>query len=204
MLHNKRCNWGDFMPPKQKFTREQIITIALEITRCKGFSAVTARGLGEKLGTSSRPIFTAFKNMDEVKHETILVARTVYNEYIEKALTEEMPFKSVGLQYFRFAQNEPKLFELLFMTADNATTIADVLPAIDDNSDKILLSIQKLYGLSRETSYRFYQNMWVFTHGFACLCATGVSRLSEEEVNSRLIEVCTGLLIKIKSEGTQK
>ena len=192
------------MPPKQKFTREQIVSTALEITRKEGFSAVTARGLGEKLGTSSRPIFTAFKNMDEVKHETILAARAVYNEYIEKALAEEDPFKSVGLQYFNFAKNEPKLFEMLFMNAENAVPLTDVLPVIDNNSEKILLSIQKQFGLSQVDSYRLYQNMFVFTHGLACLCVTGVSRLSGEEVNARLIEICTGLIIKIKSEGTQK
>ena len=188
------------MPPKQKFTKGQIVTAALEITRREGFSAVTARGLGGKLGVSSRPIFTAFKNMDEVKRDTILAARALYNSYIEKALAEEIPFKSVGLQYFQFAENEPELFKLLFMTADNALTLTDVLPVIDDNSEKILVSIQKPYGLSQEHAYMLYQNMFVFTYGLACLCATGVSRLSEEEVNARLTEVFAGLLIKLKSE----
>lgn len=192
------------MPPKQKFTKEQITAAALDITRREGFPAVTARRLGEELGTSSRPIFTAFKNMDEVKHEVILAARAVYNNYIEKGLSEEVPFRGVGMQYFNFAKDEPELFKLLFMTSDNALTLADIIPVIDDNSEKILSSLQKPYGLTQDNAYRLYQNMWVFTHGFACLCATGVSRLSEDDVISHLTEVFTGLLIKIKSEANQE
>jgi AcrR family transcriptional regulator len=191
------------LPPKQKFTKEEIIAAALDIVRKDGITALTARELGAKLGTSSRPIFTAFRNMDEVKRGVILAAKSLYNDYTEEGLTEEIAFKGVGKQYFHFAQNEPKLFELLFMTADNAMTLTDILPSIDDNSEKILLSIQEPYGLSRENAYNLYQNMWVYTHGLACLCATGVSHLSEEEVSARLTDVFIGQLKKIKSEGKQ-
>ena len=37
------------MPPKAKFTREEIVSAALEITRAGGISAVTARAVGSKL-----------------------------------------------------------------------------------------------------------------------------------------------------------
>ena len=55
------------MPPKKKFTREEIIQIAYEMAREKGIDAVVARELGKRMGTSSSPIFTAFKNMEEVQ-----------------------------------------------------------------------------------------------------------------------------------------
>ena len=55
------------MPPKPKFSREEIVDAALDIVSREGVSALTARELGEKLGSSPRPIFTVFKSMDEVK-----------------------------------------------------------------------------------------------------------------------------------------
>jgi AcrR family transcriptional regulator len=187
-------------PPVTKFTRSEIIAAALNLTRREGFKAVTARGLGTELGTSSRPVFTAFQNMDEVHKEIITAARELYNSYVDKGLAEEIAFKGVGMQYIRFAREEPNLFGLLFMTpGKTAFMIDDILPAIDENSERILESIQKPYGLSREHSIRMYQNMWVFTHGIACLCATGVSRLTEDEAGARLTEVFIGLLTKIKS-----
>lgn len=64
------------------------------------------------------------------------------------------------MQYLRFAKEEPHLFELLFMTSgETAFNLNDVLPAIDDNSDIILKSIEEPYGLSREVSYRLYQSL---------------------------------------------
>ena len=188
------------MPPVQKFTRDEIVAAALNLARRDGIAGITARGLGAELGVSSRPIFTAFRNMEEVQQKTVFAARALYNSYVEKGLAEEIAFKGVGMQYIRFAREEPRLFGLLFMTADDtALSLNDILPAIDDNSDSILASIQKSYGLSREQSNKLYQNMWIFTHGIACLCATGVSRLTEDEVSEWLTEVFTGFLLKITS-----
>lgn len=51
-------NRGKSMPPKQKFTKEEVVNAALEITRRDGINALTARRLGAELDSSSRPIFT--------------------------------------------------------------------------------------------------------------------------------------------------
>jgi len=72
------------MPPKQRYTREEVIATALDIARKDGLSTVTARDLGKRLGCSSSPVFTAFRNMDEVISETVKAARELYNDYIEK------------------------------------------------------------------------------------------------------------------------
>jgi len=192
------------MPPKQKFTKEEIITAALNLVRKNGIMSLTARGLGAELGTSSRPIFTAFRNMEEVHKETIQAARGVYNSYAKKGLSEDNAFKGVGMQYINFAKEEPWLFGLLFMTAGEIIlTLNDILSTIDDNSEIIRNFIEKTYCLSQDLSDRLYQDLWIFTHGIACLCATGVSHLSEEEVSRLLTEVFTGVLIKLKSEENQ-
>ena len=55
------------MPPKPKFTREEIVAAALELVSAKGMEALTSRYLGAQLGSSARPIFTVFRNMEEVQ-----------------------------------------------------------------------------------------------------------------------------------------
>ena len=40
------------MPPKPRFTREEIVAAALDIVSRKGIEALTARELGEALGSS--------------------------------------------------------------------------------------------------------------------------------------------------------
>ena len=49
------------MPPKAKFTKEEITEAALNIVQTNGFEALTARELGTRLGSSARPIFTVLK-----------------------------------------------------------------------------------------------------------------------------------------------
>lgn len=189
------------MPPAHKFTKEEIIAAALDLVRREGIAAVTARGLGAKLGVSSRPIFTAFRNMEEVHGEIVKAARALYNGYVEKGLANPPAFKSVGMQYFRFAKDEPKLFELLFMNPGHAAyTLEDILPAIDDNSDRILASVQQGYGLSTESAYKMYQALWIFTHGLACLSVSGMGQMSEEEASALLTEAFIGMLMKLKRE----
>ena len=49
------------MPRNYMFTKEQVLDAAIQLTRKKGFAAVSARSLGEQFGTTSRPIFSHFK-----------------------------------------------------------------------------------------------------------------------------------------------
>ena len=63
------------MPPKAKFTKAEIIEAALNIVRADGYEALTSRALGTYLGSSARPIFTVFKNMEEVQQDMIKSAR---------------------------------------------------------------------------------------------------------------------------------
>ena len=55
------------MPPKVKFTKDEIVAAALRVARTKGAADVTTRDIGAELGVSTRPIFTYFNTMDEVR-----------------------------------------------------------------------------------------------------------------------------------------
>lgn len=193
------------MPPKAKFTKEEIIEAALNIVREEGFEALTARALGAKLGSSARPIFTVFQSMDEVQQEVMKAARALYDGYISQALSGERAyehaFKSVGTQYILFACREPKLFQLLFMKEkDNPPDFAGVLPLIDENYELILGSVRDDYKISDALALRLYKHLWVYTHGIASLCATGMCRFSGEEISEMVTDVFSSLLAKFAAE----
>ena len=57
---------GGPMPPKCKFTKEQIISASLDLIRAEGYSAVTARSVAAALDSSPKVIFGAFQNMEEL------------------------------------------------------------------------------------------------------------------------------------------
>lgn len=193
------------MPPKAKFTKDEIIETALDTVREEGFEALTARALGAKLGSSARPIFTVFQSMDEVQQEVMKAARALYDGYIAQALSGERAyehaFKSVGTQYILFACREPKLFQLLFMKEkDNPPDFAGVLPLIDENYELILGSVRDDYKISDALALRLYKHLWVYTHGIASLCATGMCRFSGEEISEMVTDVFSSLLAKFAAE----
>lgn len=189
------------MPPKAKFTKEQVIEAAICIVREEGFSALTARALGNRLGSSARPVFTAFQSMEEVQEAVVSRARELYGEYVERGLSEELPFRGVGTQYILFSIREPKLFQLLFMKEQGQVPeFSRVLPLIEDNYEKILFSIVQSYGLKEAAAERLYRHLWIYSHGIAALCATGMCRFTGDEIKEMLAEICTGMLKKLRGE----
>ena len=96
------------MPPKPKYTKEELIEAALELTRETGMDAVVARNLGSKLQVSPSTIFTHFGTVEEIRHAVLEAARVLYNEYVEEGLRMNPPLKGFGMQYIRFAMEEPK------------------------------------------------------------------------------------------------
>lgn len=187
------------MPPKAKFTRENIIVTALELVREAGANGLTARALGKKLGSSSCPIFGLFKNMDEVRTEVLTAAKKVYNGYVDVGLKSPMPFKGVGEQYIKFAQCEPELFKLLFMEEqiDNGN-IVDILQTVDDNYEAILQSITNQYNLDASKAKALYTHLWIYTHGIATLINTNTCKFTEEEISSMMTDVFLGVFARIK------
>ena len=187
------------MPPKAKFTKEQIVSAALDIIRERGVDELTARALGNKLESSACPIFTVFDTMEEVMSETVKAAYRLYDKYIAQGLQDTPAFKGVGMQYIAFAIEEPKLFQLLFMTEkEENPTIENVLPVIDTNYPIILSSV-KAYGLSDANAEKLYKHLWVYSHGIAVLCATRLCSLTMEEIGNMLTEIFIALLKEVKT-----
>lgn len=183
------------MPPKAKFSREEIVKAALEIARTQGIEAVTARELGRALGSSARPIFTVFQNMDEVLNEVRKGAREIYRQYVERGLSETPAFRGVGLAYIQFAIEEEKLFHLLFMSEQRPVdNIEEILLLIEDSYDAILRSVEDYYHLKREDAKWLYEHLWLYSHGIATLCATGMYDFTPEEIERQLTEIFIGLL----------
>lgn len=192
------------MPPKSKFTKEEIIAAALEIASESGIEAVTARSVGERLKSSARPIFTVFKSMEEVIDGVKKAARKLYNRYIREGLTEEIRFKGVGKAYIKFAAEQPKLFQMLFMSELPLNTALNTLPVIDDNYGNIVDSIIEQYGLDRDSALSIYSQLWIYTHGIASMLATKTLGFSAEEISERMTDIFIALLTKRKREISER
>lgn len=187
------------MPRSFLFTKEEITRAALELTRERGFSAISARTLGEKLGTSSRPIFSQFKNMEEVQRSVIEAADGIYNNYIASGMADGRypPYKASGMAYIRFAREEKELFKLLFMRDRSGEKI----PENREQIRPLIELIMKQCGISEDDAYRFHLEEWIYVHGIATMIATSYLEWDEEMVSTMLTDSFTGLKLRYTAKN---
>lgn len=179
------------MPRKFMFTKEEILNAALDLTREKGFNAVTARSLGIRLGTSSSPIFSFFESMADVQNGIIEAANELYQKYLsdDMASGKYPPYKASGMAYIRFAREEKELFKLLFM-CDRSN---EDKKQISKETEMLTDLISKQVKLTKEQAKLFYLEMWAYVHGIATMIATGFYDWDEPLCSQTLTDVYQGL-----------
>ena len=188
------------MPPKPKFTKEEIVSAALELVSEKGIEALTARELGARLGSSARPIFTVFNSMEEVQEEVRAAALKRFESYAEKAMDYTPVFKQVGMQMILFAIEEPKLYQLVYMSENaGATDFEGIVDRLGDVAKLCVDVIRRDYSLSEKDAKSLFEHVWIYTFGIGALCATGMCRFSQEEIVQMLGQDFMAMLFYAKS-----
>lgn len=188
------------MPPKPKFTKEEIVAAALALVSEKGVEALTARELGLRLGSSARPIFTAFQSMEEVQQQVRKAAMERFNGFAEKAMAYTPAFKQFGMQMILFAQEEPRLFRLLFMMESaQARSFEDVFAELGGTARLCIGLIERDYGLTGPEAMELFRHVWIHTYGIGALCATGMCSFTGEEINGMLGHDFAAMMLLIKS-----
>ena len=70
--------------PKQRITKEIVVSAAFEIARTCGMEQVMVKTIAEKIGCSVQPIYSYCKNMDSLRQEVAAKARSFVREYAAK------------------------------------------------------------------------------------------------------------------------
>jgi len=185
------------MPPKPKFTKEELIQAALELTREGGLEMVVARNLGKRLNTAPSTIFTHFNSVEEIRQAVMEAARELYNAYVEEGLKMVPPMKGFGVQYIRFAIEEPNLFAVLFMRRRDDLQYVDFI--VDEGHyEMVITAAEDNFAIDRQQAEFVYHNLWAYAHGIAVMSATGVCNFSVEEISQMLGIACRSFLIGMR------
>lgn len=191
------------MPPKPKYTREEIIDSAFELVRENGIESLAARELGKRMGTSSSPIFTAFKNMEELQAEVRTKALQEFESYLSDALNYTPVFKHVGEKMIEFAAKEPKLFQFIYMQEhEESKRYTDYIrEELGETVEVCIAVMQKDYALLREDAEKLFAQIWMHTFAICVLVAGKVCHFTQEEISEMLSREFQGALMLIKSGG---
>ena len=193
---NSKTERQTLMPPKAKITKEMILNTVLEITKETGFETVNARSIAGRLQCSTRPIFTCYENMEELKKEFLDFAYEYYNRYvIDFSRTEDVnPCLVLPLSYLAFAQEETNLFKLLFINDMdlNMTDAKDFYHEADNEKRAALFS--ETIGVELERAKVIFLDLFLYTHGIAVLAATNKLTLGERDVENMVANVLSAFL----------
>ncbi|MDI9590116.1 MAG: TetR/AcrR family transcriptional regulator [Acidobacteriota bacterium] len=169
---------------RQRFGRDKVLDAALGIVMRDGYRFVTARRVANAAGCSAQPLYSRFGGMEGLMgalYERALEWVAAYNrEHISDA---ETAFASNGLAHIRIAQEEPKLFEFLYLSRYMKAKSLDELlsrtaqPGVEEE-------ISARYDLSPMAAHNLYIDMIVYTHGLASMLAVGAS-FSDKELKTR-------------------
>lgn len=191
------------MPPKPKFTKEEIAMTALNIIKEEGINALTARNLADHLKSSARPIFTIFKNMEEVKQAARELALKEFEKYLGNYEDYSPAFKRIGMRMISYAIDYPEQYKLLYMEEyTKHQNFVQYQNELGDFKDICIKILQKDHQLNQKEATILFEQLWIYAYGIGSLCAMKVCEFSEEEIADRLGLVFAGILTMIKTKKT--
>ena len=175
------------------YTKEAVLKAAIEVVRRDGEEALTARNIGKELGSSSRPLFTLYDNMDSVRTDVRREAVKLYCGYVSDCLDYVPAFKEYGLRLVHFGISEYNLFRMIFFSPE--LTLEDFGAPLTACRDAFVTD----YALTPEQADKLVSIAWTFVTGLATLVHTGVVHMTEEQISDSLSEQFVGALSFIKS-----
>lgn len=184
------------MPPKAKITKEMILDTVLEITKEIGFGSVNARSIANKLNCSTRPIFTCYENMDELKKEFLIFAYQYYEHFVIdfRDSTETKPYLLLPLSYIKFAQEETNIFKLLFIDDMDLEMMVenDFYKEIDN--EKRAAEFSKNIEIDIELGKRIFLDLFLYSHGIAVLTATKKLTLDRKQIEKMVTNMLSAFV----------
>ena len=190
------------MPAKVKVTKEMIIDAAFAIARETGAENINARTVSERLNCSTQPVMYHFATIEELKRTVYAKADLYHSEYL---MTMKKPPKGaalgIGMNYIRFAIEEPHLFRFLFQSDFfGGTTMLELIDA--EELTPVLSAMQGALGISMEQTKKVFLTIFLFAHGYASIIANNSLKYDEELIKSHLEQTYRGAILAVQEEMT--
>lgn len=166
------------MPPRKRIFQQDILQAATDLVRKQGPQALSVRNLAKKMNCSTQPVYSVFKNMNELQNELTSFIREKYLH------GQANSYKEVALSFLHFAKNEKNLFRLVYLRqrAENESFLED------PNEAQTIRNLSARLELSSDRAAEMHRRMQYFCYSMAVMIATGYINFSEEELSRELTE----------------
>lgn len=183
------------MPAKAKVTKEMIVDAAFAVARETGAENISARTVSERLHCSTQPVMYHFATIEELKRAVYAKADLYHSEYLmDTKKTPEGAAPGIGMNYIRFAIEEPNLFRFLFQS--NYFSGSTLLELIDaEELTPVLSAMQAALGFDRAQTKRVFLTVFLFAHGYASIIANNSLTYDEAVIRSHLEQAYRGAIL---------
>ena len=169
------------MPAKAKVTKEMIVDAAFAIAR-------------------EQPVMYHFATMEELKRTVYAKADLYHSEYL---MNMKKPPKGaalgIGMNYIRFATEEPHLFRFLFQSDYfSGKTLLELIDA--EELLPVLSAMQSALGVSMEQTKKVFLTVFLFAHGYASIIANNALKYDEDTIRSYLERAYRGAILAAQEE----
>lgn len=188
------------MPPKTKITKDMIVDAAFEIARIEGAENINARTVAQKLGCSTQPVMYQFATIEDMKKAVYVKADRFHTDYLMNADKPRNGIMlGIGLNYIRFAIEEPHLFRFLFQSG---YAVENSLLEMIDSEEliPILSAMQKAMEVSMKQTKEVFLTIAMFAHGYASIIANNSLEYDEDIVALHLERAYRGAILAVQEE----
>ena len=188
------------MPAKAKVTKEMIIDVAFAVARETGVEHINARTVSERLHCSTQPVMYHFATIEELKRTVYAKADSYHSEYLmDLKGPQKGAMLGIGMNYIRFAIEEPHLFRFLFQSDYfSGKTLLELIDA--DELSPVLSAMQRALGIGLEQTKKVFLTIFLFAHGYASIIANNSMQYDEERIQSHLERAYRGAILAAKEE----
>ena len=141
-----------------------------------------------------------FATIEELKRTVYAKADLYHSEYL---MNMKKPPKGaalgIGMNYIRFAIEEPHLFRFLFQSDYfSGKTLLELIDA--EELIPVLSAMQRALGIGLEQMKKVFLTVFLFAHGYAGIIANNSLIYDEELINSQLNQAYRGAILAAQEE----
>ena len=165
------------------YSYSQIIDTAFELIKEQGWRAVSARAIAKKLGSSTMPIYSRVKSVDDLEKDLRIKARKLLKDYQLRGYTKEI-LMNLAFGYVSFARDEKNLFRFLYLEKPEKVDLErmsgmkeSIINEFGKDSE-VVKALDVFHETAQEDMIKY---TWIFTHGLAMMINSGALENDTDE-----------------------
>ncbi|MDY5252161.1 MAG: TetR/AcrR family transcriptional regulator [Erysipelotrichaceae bacterium] len=166
------------MAPRKTIHQTMILDGAISVMEQLGYEKLSVRNIANQLKISTQPIYTEFKNIEDLKQHLV---KYIQNNYLQQP---KKTYKDFALCYLYFAKEHKELFKFLYLRKRNG------MKELDDINYELAISfLAESLDLDTKIAKDLHQRMQIYCYSLGVMIATDYQEYSYDQINTELSHI---------------